>query len=236
MSQGLIEAQVSAGCMLFMHSECSALRKSDTADSVLYTQLAATKRHSRFASTSAWNETWLAAFTRFGWALEAHESFCHRPARPLPYSVWGLLRDSLPAFMPVALFSAAESACVRSFERHPDQPAIKLLGREALEPAVASIRHEPQAVQKVVLQLGLLDADGELSMGFITFTHGPELKGNFLFEPLQVTDLLSDVQLHFYSLRMMDPVYAPLRLKVSEALDHHRAERVSALKEVDHVS
>lgn len=235
MNQGLIEAQVSAGCMLFMHSECSALRKSDTADSVLYTQLAATKRHSRFANTSAWNEAWLAAFTRFGWALEAHESFCHRPERPLPYSVWGLLQDSLPAFMPVALLSAAESACVRSFERHPDQPAIGLLLREALEPAVASVRHEPQAAQKVVLQLGLLDANGGLSVGFITFTQASGFKGNVLFEPLQVTDLLSDVQLHFYSLRLMESVYAPLRLKVSEALDHRRAQRVSALMGVDHV-
>ena len=125
MHQGMIEAQVSAGCVLFTHSGCSAQRKSDAADCVLYTQLAATKKHPRFTATSAWNDTWLAAFNRFGWALKTHEALACPSAELGPGSVWAWIKKTLPAFIPADLLFAAESTAWQSLLSYPDQPAIE---------------------------------------------------------------------------------------------------------------
>ena len=235
MRQGMIEAQVSAGCVLFVHSACSAQRKSDAADCILYTQLAATKKHPRFTTTSAWNSTWLAAFTRFGWALKTHEGFACSAAHLGPGSVWAWLKKMQPAFMPTDLLFAAESTAWQSLLSYPDQPAIELLAREALAPVGLGIPREARDGQKVVLQLGFLDANGELSMALITFTHGPLLKHDFLFEPLPADNIVGNVELRFYSLRLMDVVYSPLRAKVSQALEDRRSGMVSALKEASDV-
>ena len=235
MHQGTIEAQVGAGCVLFMHSACSAQRKSDAADCILYTQLAATKKHPRFTATPAWNDTWLAAFTRFGWALKTHEALACPAAQLGAGSVWAWLKKTRPAFLPADLLFAAESSAWQSLLSYPDQPAIELLASEALEPVALGIPREVQDGQKVVLQLGFLDANGELSMALITFTHGPLLKPDFLFEPLQPVNIVSNVELRFYSLRLMDLVYSPLRSKISQALEDRRSELVCALKEAGNV-
>jgi hypothetical protein len=235
MYQGMIEAQVSAGCLLFMHTACSAQRKSDAADCILYTQLAATKKHPRFTATSAWNDTWLAGFTRFGWALKTHEAFACSAAQLGPGSIWAWLKKTQPAFIPTDLLFAAESNAWQSLLSYPDQPAIELLATEAVEPVAIGMPRHTHNGQKMVLQLGFLDANGELSMALISFTHGPWLKQDFLFEPLLATDIVGNVELRFYSLRLMDLVYAPLRSKISQALEDRRSMLVCALKEAGDV-
>ncbi len=235
MHQGMIEAQVSAGCVLFTHSGCSAQRKSDAADCVLYMQMAATKKHPRFTATSAWNDTWLAAFNRFGWALKTHEALACPSAELGPGSVWAWIKKTLPAFIPADLLFAAESTAWQSLLSYPDQPAIERLASEALEPVTVGIPREAQDGQKVVLQLAFLDANGELSMVLITFTHSSLLKHDFLFEPLQPANIISNVELRFYSLRLMDLVYSPLRSKISQALEDRRSGLVCALKEAGDV-
>lgn len=232
MTQGLIEAQVSAGCMLFMHSACAAQLKSDTADCILYMQLAASKKHSPFIAPSAWNDTWLSAFTRFGWALNTHEaSSC--PAVDLgPGSVWAWLKNRLPAFMSSELLFEAESIAWRSFSRHPEQPALELLAGQALEP-VPVTSSESHNGQRVLLQFGFLGADSVLSVALVTLTHRVPLKKDFLFEPLQPVNIVGNVELRFYSLRLMDLVYSPLREKVSQALDERRATLVCPLTRTD---
>jgi hypothetical protein len=233
MHQGMIETQVSAGCVLSMHSACSAQRKSDAADCILYTQLAATKKHPRFTATAAWNDTWLAGFTRFGWVLKTHEAFAWPAAQLGPGSVWAWLKKTRPAFIPTELMFAAESAVWQSVLSYPDQPAVALLANEALEPVRIGIPRGAQDGQKVVLQLGFLDANGELSMALVTFTHGPLLKPDFLFEPLQTANIIGNVELRFYSLRLMDLVYSPLRSKITQALEDRRSGQVCTLKRAE---
>lgn len=233
MHQGMIETQVSAGCVLFMHRDCTDLQKSDAADCVLYAQLAATKKHPRFTASSAWNDTWLAAFIRFGWALNTHESLS-RPARDLgPGSVWTWLTSNWPLFMPSDMLADSESALRRSVSSQPTQPAVELLARHAIEPAVALDSGDRQHGQKVMLQFGFLNADARLSVALVSFTHRTALKNDFLFETLHPADIVGNIDLRFYSLRLMDLVYTPLRKNVSQALENRRPTLVCALAGAD---
>lgn len=233
MHQGMIEAQVSAGCVLFMHSACTDLQKSDAADCVLYTQLAATKKHARFTATSAWNDTWLAAFVRFGWALNTHETL-NCPALDLgPGSVWTWLKSNWPLFMPSDMLADSESALRRSVPSQPGQPAVEMLVRHALEPTFPTNSGAEQRRQKVVLQVAFLNENAALSVALISFTHRTALKNDFLFETLHPGDIVGNVELRFYSLRLMDLVYTPLRKNVSQALEDRRPTLVCALPGAD---
>lgn len=233
MHQGMIETQVSAGCLLFTHSACADLQKSDAADCVLYTQLAATKKHARFTATSAWNDTWLAAFIRFGWALNTHETLSCPALELGPGSVWGWLKSKWPIFMPNDMLSDSESALWRSVSSRPNQPAVDLLARQALGPLVPRDTSDVQKGQKVVLQFGFLNLNAGLSVALVSFTHRTALKDDFVFETLQPHDIVGNIDLRFYSLRLMDLVYTPLRKNVSQALEGRRPSLVCALAGAD---
>jgi hypothetical protein len=228
MHQGRIETQVSAGCLLFMHRACTDLQKSDAADCALYAQLAATKKHPRFAASSAWSDTWLAAFIRFGWALNTHETLSC-PALDLgPGSVWTWVKSSWPLFMPSDMLVDGESVLKRSFSSQPIQPAVELLAGHALEPIVPK-SGDVQRGQKVVLQIAFLNENAALSVVLISFAHRTALKNDFLFETLHPADIVGNIDLRFYSLRLMDLVYTPLRKNVSQALEDRRPTLVCAL-------
>ncbi|MEX6662599.1 hypothetical protein [Pseudomonas sp. W2-17] len=233
MHQGMIEARISAGCLLFMHRDCTDTHKSDIADCVLYTQLAATKKHERFAATPAWNETWLAAFTRFGGMLKAHEAVSCPALELGPGSVWAWMKSRLPLFIPGAMVFESESAAWRALSSHPAQPAFDLLAAQVLEPKATAIPGEIRNEQKVVMQIAFLDENSTLSVVLVTFTHRLPLTNDFLFEPLQPGDIIGNVELRFYSLRLMDLVYSPFRQKISQALEDRRPTLVSALAGAD---
>lgn len=230
MYQGTIEAQISAGCVLFMHRHCTPLQKSDIADCVLYMQLAATKKHDRFAATPAWNETWLAAFVRFGGMLKAHEAINCSALELGPGSVWAWLKNKKPVFVPGDMLFECESIAWRALSSDPAQSAVELLAGQALEPRAAAFSGEKHSGQKVVVQFAFLDANSVLTVALVSFTHQQPLKGDFLFEVLQPANLSGNVELRFYSLSLMDMVYSPFRQKISEALMDRRPALVSALR------
>lgn len=230
MHQGMIETRISAGCLLFMHRDCTETQKSDIADCVLYTQLAATKKHERFAATPVWNETWLAAFTRFGGVLKAHEAISCPALELGPGSVWAWMKIRLPLFMPSDMVFEGESAAWRALSSHPAQPAFDLLAAQVLEPMTTAIPGEIRIEQKVAMQIAFLDESAALSVVLVTFTHRFPLKNDFLFEPLLPADIIGNVELRFYSLRLMDLVYSPFRQKISQALEDRRPHLVSALE------
>ncbi|MCF5827072.1 hypothetical protein GIV31_26535, partial [Pseudomonas syringae] len=61
MTQELNAGVVNAGCLLFFSERGQTASHSDVMDSMLYVQLAASKKHPKFASFEKWSETWLAA-------------------------------------------------------------------------------------------------------------------------------------------------------------------------------
>lgn len=234
MKHGLLSAQVSAGCMLFIHRDCTVQLRDDTADCLLYAQLAATKKHDRFAASVSWSETWVAAMTRFGYVL-THSECVSRSARELSTkTVWDWPSGHLPAFFSHELFSEAGRLARRALEAAANQPAFGLLTRQALEAVPQVDQPLLQRQQKVVVQLAVLGPASDLSLVTLTYTSRHPLSADFLFEPLPANDVIGNVEMRFYSMSMMEPVYASLRKPIREALADKRAGLCYAIEDVDH--
>lgn len=234
MKHGLLSAQVSAGCMLFIHRECTGQFRDDTADCLLYAQLAATKKHDRFVASDSWNETWLAAMNRFGYVLTHSERVSRSTCELNTKAVWDWLNGYLPAFFSHALFSESERLARRALEAPANQPAFGLLMRQALEAVPQVDQPLLQRQQKVVVQLAMLGPAADLSLVTLTYTSRLALGAGFLFETPLANDVIGNVEMRFYSMGMMEPVYASMRKPIREALADKRAGLCYTLEDVDH--
>jgi hypothetical protein len=232
MNQESFTAQVNAGCLLFIHRDCPGQLQEDTSDCLLYTQLAATKKHDRFNESGDWNNTWLTAMNRFGYVLKSTESLS-LPSRDMQEkSVWQWIDGYLPRFVSPVLFSECESLAKRSFAAFPDQPAFSLLARQTLEPLTSDDQTAQRRQQKVLLRVGMLDEGGQLSLVTLCFTSQAVLRPDYLFQSLALAD--GNIEMRFQSMRMMDAVYGPLRNSIREALENKRAGMRERLEGVDH--
>jgi hypothetical protein len=222
MNQEPFTAQVNAGCLLFIHRDCLGQLQEDTSDCLLYTQLAATKKHDRFNAADDWNNTWLAAMNRFGYSLKSTESLS-LPSRDMQdKTVWQWIDEHLPRFVSPALFSECESLAKRSFAAFPDQPAFQLLARQTLQPVAPGDHPAGHCQQKTLWHLGMLDAGGALSLVTLGFTSRTALGADYLFQTLAIADVKGNIEMRFQSMRMMDVVYGSLRNAVRRALEDKR--------------
>ncbi len=228
-NQGRMEGHVNAGCLLFMSAAFSDRQKQDIMDSTLYTQLAATKKHSRFDAPDAWRQTWLAALNRFGWTLRHHESLSVPATEFAPGTVWDWITTYLPSFIPLELVCESERLTSRSISAHPDQPAIKLWGLHVTEPSSSGDQ------QKVGLQFAVCGPASGLCLIVLTFRTSQLPSPDFLIGSLSPQALVGNIEMTFYSGHLMELVYGQFREKISQALEGRRPDLVSTLLEGDDV-
>lgn len=234
MNQGTIEGHVNAGCVVFMAAACSDQQKKDVMDCMLYTQLAATKRHSRFDAELDWRHTWLAALNRFGWAVRSHDSRSLPAAEVGRGTVWDWLDKQLPSFIPNAIFSEGAAFATRSVEGYPDQPAVAMFSRQAIETS----SEDPAtrvSERRIALQLAVCGPTTGLGLMVLSFTTRQPSSAELLVEVFNPEEVQGNIEMAFYSVHLMEIVYAQFREKIAQALDDRRADRVCALQEASDV-
>jgi hypothetical protein len=231
MGQGLKDVTVNAGCLLFFGDTANAGDRDDIVDCTLYAQLAASKKYPKFSEYEHWRKTWLAASLRFGWVLKDNETISH-PITDMPVgTVWDWITQALPVFINASDIKQGEALARQSYQQHPDQRAVSLFAEQVLHSNGDA--NSPNTT--VAVQLGFVGPMSTLTLIQLNFTSHQPLKADFLFEPIVPNDIVGNVELTFYSMQLMDWVYAQFREKFAIALKDRRSELVCPLKEVGHV-
>jgi hypothetical protein len=227
MDHGLKEATVNSGCLLFFSTIANQRDKDDVVNCTLYAQLAASKKCQKFSAYENWRQTWLAASLRFGWVLKDSETI-NQPITDMPTgTVWGWIKQALPVFINASDINQGEALARQSYHQHPDQRAISLFAEQVLQ----SGGEADSPLTTVALQLGFVGPMSTLTLIQLNFTSHQPLKADFLFEPIVPNDIVGNVELTFYSMQLMDLLYAQFREKFDTALKDRRSELVCPLKE-----
>lgn len=234
MNQAIFNGQVSAGCLLFTPHICAGHTKKDIEDLILYTQLAATKKHSRFSDADGWKKRWIEALVQFGAAMSSHVSLSLPAASLERATPWEWLIQGLPAFMASKAMADCEGIARRSFGTVPHQPAVEMLSLHVLETRTDEQELVLQGAQRVGVQFCVAGPTSSLELAILTFTHRTSLPANFLFSQLAPADVVGNVEMSFYSMRLMELVYVPFREKIDALLTNRRAQAVSPLMGVTH--
>lgn len=230
MNQGTIEGHINAGCVVFMSAACSDQQKQDVTDSLLYTQLAASKRHSRFDDALSWRHTWLAALNRFGWTISSHDSRSLPAAEVGRGTVWDWLEKQLPSFIPNAVFLEGAAFARRTIETSPDQPAVTMLNRHVIETST-DVEVSGVSERKIALQVAVCGPTTGLGLVVLSFTTHQPPSMELLAEVFDPPEVRGNIEMAFYSAQVMEIVYAQFRETIAQALDGLRSDRVCALQE-----
>ncbi|WP_122672340.1 hypothetical protein [Pseudomonas viridiflava] len=232
---------VNAGSLLFFSEERQADRQNDILDSMLYIQLAASKKHERFNDFEGWKELWLAAALRFGWALKASEHISEPLVAGTLNTVWNLAAQAFSASVSNSALTRVEALMRLANTQLSAQPAIKLLASQAMHvedsPAVSPDPSCRARAGKSTLafQLGFAAADNTLDIALVHFKTRQTLTDDFLFEPLDPGQICGNVEVTLYSMHLMAQVYAPFREVFHTALRKQDPALVMSVEEVDHV-
>ncbi|MBA1230423.1 hypothetical protein G7013_12290 [Pseudomonas viridiflava] len=232
MEHELKSAVVDAGCLLFFSEQQDLAAQQDVLDSLLYVQLAASKKHSKFVTFDKWNETWLAAASRFGWVLSANE----RISEPLPdgtvHTVWSLASDLAGRSVDAALMKYAESLGRKICLQVPEHEAVQLLTSETLS---REAMHDGHPLTTVSLQIGFVCADRNMILTQIRLATCQSLTSGLLFDTLDPGLIKGNVTLTYYSMQLIEQVYATFRSAFDVALSGKRATLLKSLGELSHV-
>jgi hypothetical protein len=245
MHQGTEDVIVSGGCLLFTVGDCTDRVKADAVNSLLYTQLAASKKYSRIAEPARWKQTLLTALGRFGWILNTHETINQSASDYTHGTVWNWLRSELPVFMPTAIVAHAEAAAFARYRANPEQRAIQLFASQVQqhppEPLPTQDEVEQLELNKsdhgtpVLLLIGVLGPQSSLDLLAVTFISRQPLAADFLFHPLSVSDIVGNIETTFCSLQMQELIHAQFRETFETALKDRRAEYVQPMQGVARV-
>lgn len=229
MEQVFNGAVVNAGCLLFFPEQQEVDQQNDVLDSLLYVQLAAVKKHRKFAEFHKWNETWLAAALRFGWVMKATEHVSESLPADETDTVWGWANRALAGLVPNDAIDHAERRVRKAWAQTPGKKAVRLLNSQVL--AVSAAAHDPlevgsesrQGKVTVALQIGYVGAHRNLGLAQLYFTTRQSLTSGFLFETLAPDEVCGNIELTCYSMRLMDQVYAQFREAFDVSLSARRA-------------
>ncbi|WP_268798160.1 hypothetical protein [Pseudomonas huanghezhanensis] len=241
MHQGKDEALVCAGCLLFVPAVCTLLHKDDVVNSMLYMQLAASKKHSRFTEFDGWDDTFVRAIVAFGWKLNSDTSTLQTPASPEAVTLWDWILADLPAFMPAGAITCAQALSAACYMSAPDQPAVRLYADQVLQsvPALTKACSLPNpddgcdapSSTHVSMQLGFVGPDSSLFLAGVNFTSQLPLPPDFLFQPAASLQVSGSVQLTFYALQLQEKPFSRNRAQVTRALAGRRQALTRALWE-----
>lgn len=227
MSYPLNNAIINAGCLMFFNEPAATSRQTDVLDSLLYVQLAASKRHAKFTEFEHWKDTWLAASSRFGWTLQRSEHISEPAARGISQTVWGIGARALLGFVGETRVAEAEHLV-----RQPPQPqALDLLVSQTSQ--LRADRDKPSETT-LVFQIGIVDAPGNLTLLMLHFTTRQPLGRDVLFASLDAASLSGNIELTVCSMRLADLVYRQFREPFATALQDRRAALIRPWKEASH--
>jgi hypothetical protein len=215
-------AIVNAGCLLFLTGHSVTPGINDVLDSLLYVQLAATKKHDKFSEFERWKETWLAAALRFGWMLKGSEYVCQPVSRTGGETVWGACTRELKTRVGEATLS--ESECL--LRQRLQHDALGLLASQAVQPLAEGLM-APRT--SMTLQLGFLDTSGTLALALLHLDSYQPVTSGFLFEPLEAGHMLGNLSVTVYSLQLQSLVYRQFRDAFDIALKDRRPTLVKPL-------
>lgn len=233
---------VNAGSLLFFPEALEADRQNDILNSMLYLQLAASKKHERFSDFESWKDLWLAAALRFGWALKASEHVSEPLAAGAPNTVWSLAAQGLSVSVPGSALTSTETFMRLASAQPAAQAAIKLLASQALrvEDFLADSNDQSGKAREgkstFAFQLGFIAADRTLDMALVHFQTRQALTDGFLFEQIDPGQIFGNIEVSAYSMSLMEQVYAPFRDVFHSARQKQDPVLVMSIEEVSHVA
>lgn len=207
------EVIVNAGCLMFFQGLPIC---RDILDSTLYTQLSASNKYSRFTEYPRWKQTWLTAARRFGWMLQASESF----EQTMPCAQAATFWDWVWTLCPSVVEPALLDSCRAALSRCPvEQAGFTLLADQVLGRGATTIS----------LQMGLVAKDCSLTLLQIHFEHDGPLDAGKLFGPWNSRAVKGDIALSVHRLQLSEERYGPLRMAFAMALRDRRQSLVCPL-------
>lgn len=227
MNQGLMKAQVNAGCLLFMPVDYPDHKQRDLEDLMLYTQLAAAKKYSRFEAEEQWRHVWVSALGSFGAVLRNHNVMSVPNEDLVSGIVWKWIEQHLPSFIPLRLVEAAELMTQHALLRQPHQRAIEMLTRQVLSIPDGSSK----TMQDVGLQIAIQDPSGDLHLLVLSFSTRQALGADLLSTTLVREKMKGNVELAFYSVHINEAFYRSVRDSIDKKLTGRREGLVSPLLE-----
>lgn len=199
---------VSAGCMLFCGNQQLG---TDVTDSMLYAQLFASKKHSRFSENDLWRKSWLEAALYLGWNYRSSLSSDEPVPCPEAASFWDWAKVLCPAFVSQSLLASGQSALQRSAVQ---QAAFTLFTEQVLGPKAKA----------VALQVGLIDSDNSLTLLQLYFKCLSPLSRDSLFAPLSPDAVKGNIRISFHRLLLSnEAVYQGRRQQLFRRLEDRRS-------------
>lgn len=233
MNQGLIEAQVVAGCLVFSGILGDQPTARDRQDLLLYAQLAASKKHSRTGQAQHWMATWEAAMLRFGCVLRDHQTIDLPAAQMGSTTIWDWLRNWRPTGLHVEDIDQAEAVSQRAYLHQPDQAAFQVYAAHVLAPPSALPHAGSVQADPVNLQLGFVREDGALNVTMINFSATQPLAHGFMFEVQQPCTFIGNIAISHYALHLLDERYGLFRELIDSALASRRSGLLWRLRECE---
>jgi hypothetical protein len=221
MKQRLNAAVVNAGCLAVFAGQ-STSRQRDVLDSLLYIQLAAMKKHSKFTDFEHWERTWLAAAVRFGWVVRGSEHLSEPVARTGTDTAWALCTAAMTETVGDTLISDVEELLRAGMS----SDALNLLSGQTLHVNA----HDPRApLATVVLQAGFVDTHGVMTLAVLHLRTYQPLTSRFLFNPLEAGHVPGNYSVTVYSMQLEDLVYSRYRNAIDTALADKRSSLIRLL-------
>lgn len=179
MCKGMQQRYINAGSLFFFSSGVSSSFKSDVLDCSLYSQLAASARHEKFAEPVEWRQTYLSALTRFRCNITYREV----QDAPLEYtgSLWDYTREKLASRVPLPFIEQAERT-LKHFVSGTEEIAAKALFIEQttrclpapmLPGSTAELASPDRQDCSITLQLGFVDVEPVLNLIILSFKSTP---------------------------------------------------------------
>ncbi|MBX8572170.1 hypothetical protein K5D36_21070 [Pseudomonas cichorii] len=175
MCKGMQQSYINAGSLFFFSSHVSPSFKADVLDCSLYSQLAASARHEKFAEPVEWRQTYFNALSRFRCNIVYREV----QNAPLEYtgSLWDYLKEKLIRRVPLPLIERAECISKRFMDGTEDEATTALLKQQTthclpvLAPSESTTEPDVPGQQdcSVILQLAFVDVEPVVNLFIISF-------------------------------------------------------------------
>lgn len=199
---------VSAGCLLFFGNHRS---DTDVIDAALYTQLFASKKHSRLTDHERWKKAWLEAAIYLGWDYQGSLNFVEPAPCQESATFWDWAKALRPAFVSEALVEGGEKALQQCSLQ---QAAFTVFANQVLDPGATA-----QA-----MQVGLLDRDKSLTLLQLHFECRSPLSRDSLFGPWSPAQVKGNIRFSFHRLLLSsEALYRERREALFRKLDDRRA-------------
>lgn len=133
MDDGKCSAYVSAGHMVFFAGGLSGQLKKDVIDSVLYSQLSASEKHSRFSGVDHWSIKYKAVMGLFGWLTLQERTRSYSDGESMTSGVAHVVEEMLERSVSDSCVDQLKKLCTHLKSSSPGHTGLQLLLEHALD-------------------------------------------------------------------------------------------------------